>query len=445
MMKKLLLCIMAIAIVKFSHAQLNGTWSATYPFTMTTAQGVPWYCSATSANSVWICANSGNEFMHTQDMGLTWTVSNVSTGAGWGWSSIVGLDSVTAWATFYNSGSGSNGRVYKTTDGGATWTQQTVAYTSASFANFSYFWNANEGITLGDPKNNEYEIYSTMDGGTTWTAVPGANIADPLAGEYGLTDSYCTSGNSIWAGTTGGRILFSHDKGMNWGVMTTMQSTTDYISRVAFRDSLNGMYLSNDAQGNYLGIYKTNDGGATWTMVSDGQTDIGGIFQPLTISYVPGTTGSYVVTAANNGDMGSAYTNDEGVSWTNIDLMARTYVSFISKDYGWSGVIDQNIQSNGASSWAGLIGFNEIDNATNAAVFPNPALDVINVMIQKSENEEVAIEVVDMLGNLVYSTRYTPVTNNFAYQIDAAQLAQGTYMVKVKTNNAETSHRIVKL
>src|SRR5207244_217041 len=139
------------------------------------------------------------------------------------------------------------GGIFKTTDGGATWNQQSAGSTftgTTSFPNSVYFYDANNGFILGDPDYQSsagyFEIYTTSDGGTTWTRVPKANIPTFISGETGLNNVFEVRGATVWFTTTRGRVFKSVNSGLNW---TVANSGAKYPYIVAFADSLNGLVL----------------------------------------------------------------------------------------------------------------------------------------------------------------------------------------------------------
>ena len=130
---------------------------------------------------------------------------------------ITAVDAMTAWAMF-NKNTLTGGGIWKTTDGGTTWNQQGAGtiFDANSFPDVIYFWNANDGVAIGDPNPaTAFEIYTTNDGGANWTL---RTAPAPLANEFGIVNHYAVYGNSIWFDTDNGRVYHSADKGMTWTV-----------------------------------------------------------------------------------------------------------------------------------------------------------------------------------------------------------------------------------
>jgi hypothetical protein len=141
-------------------------------------------------------------------------------------SNISAINDSTAYIACYST-TGQNGQILKTNNGGITWTNiasNTMFTGATNFPDVVHFYDAMNGWALGDPNNtngwgNEFEIWRTSDGGITWTRVPAANIPNPLSGEYGLTNAYTTVGtNHIWFSTSKGRVYYSADRGNTWNV-----------------------------------------------------------------------------------------------------------------------------------------------------------------------------------------------------------------------------------
>ena len=412
------------------------------------------------ANTVWIFAYDGRPLdqgggtypkivSRTTNGGTTWTANNI-TGPGSNTlvSDLSAIDGNTAWVVTAPASAGTNAnRIWKTTNGGTSWTQQTVGYTSGSFANHIYFWDANNGWTSGDPLNGKFEMFKTSNGGSTWTAVPGAPV--PVNGDdftyVGLKE---VVGDNIWMGTSVGRILRSTDRGNTWtgnfspvldfgGVVTCGSSGS-----MAFKDANSGLLIAVDGAGqqgatctptpaNALAtLYTTSDGGANWDAVTPNGTWFFG-----DIAYVPGTANTYVTTGINSAAMGgqgagSAYSTDGGLNWTIIDNIPgieggqRGKVSFLNPTTGWAGYFsDGPSGTQGIFKFSGNLALGVSDNAvkSNLKVYPNPATDIVNISAnRKIEN----VTVMDMTGKKVQSFKA-------GNQINVSSLAKGTYILQV--------------
>ncbi len=154
-----------------------------------------WDLSIADSSTVWGIAQDGDgnavpKFTKNTNGGAQFTVGGFP--ADYAWSNISALDANTAWIAAVTTATGTGGGIFKTTDGGTTWTQQGMdtIFNATSYCDFVYFWNADEGVAVGDPNPDEFEIYTTTDGGTHWIPVPGSFIPDRNEGEYGVYKNF---------------------------------------------------------------------------------------------------------------------------------------------------------------------------------------------------------------------------------------------------------------
>lgn len=354
-MKKLLLFAIPFLIGVISQAQPTWISQATaFPVTSTGVFNV----SAVDANTVWISSYDGSggganflDFSRTTDGGATWTAGVVSAPAGHAWCMIDALDASTAWAMFYNATVGTGGGIWKTTDGGATWNQQGVGtiFNATSFPDVVYFWDANNGFSMGDPNSAEFEIYTTTDGGTTWVPVPAANIPNPLAGEYGIVDHFCVIGNTVWFDTNKGRVYKSTDMGLTWTVGSTgITVPANGAIDVVFWDANNGLARLYNGTTGVNTIKRSTDGGATWTAGT-----ATGNFWGSDVKYIPGTTSKLLSTGAATGFIGSSVSYDGGLNWVDIETSAqRTAIGVVDSNNMWCGGFTTSPTSDGIFKYA---------------------------------------------------------------------------------------------
>lgn len=400
--------------------------------------------SIVDANNVWAIAVDGSgagslvvkEITRSADGGNTWTPTTVALGpgtAGLGLSSISAVSGTTAWISA-NPGTGNIGGVWKTVNSGAAFTKQaTAAFTAASFTNFVYFWDGNNGIAQGDPDPTFFEIYTTTDGGTTWTRVPTGSIpaTSPANNEFGYSNNYYTSGNTIWFGTSSGRLYRSVDKGLNWTV-SQAPNVTDFGSATnggayAFSSPLNGLLVTKLNNK----IYTTVDGGTTYTEII-GAT---GFFNG-DIAYVPGTTNTYVTT----GTTGSSYTLDGGLTWTNIDALQHTVVSFFDGNTGFTGGFTTSATVGGVSKYTGTVLKTDTFNASKFSTYPNPVSD--NVTISNSDNILLTdVSITDINGRTVKTLK---VNNLSEVQMNVAELGAGVYFMNITADTGKVVKKFIK-
>lgn len=354
-MKKLLLLSAMIVIGLQSYSQ----WLPQATGFSQPSRGLN-YIHAVDANVVWAAAYDGlaptvyiQEFTRTVNGGTLWT-PGVIPAAGCGIAMIFALNANTAWAPMFSpTGTHTTQGIYKTTDGGANWVKQASATFNPSlgaFPNVIHFFNANEGYCQGDAVGGYFEIYVTSNGGTTWTRVPSASIPAPLAGEWGVVGYYDAIGDITWFGTNKGRVYKSVDKGNNWTVAQT--PLANKFIKPVFANELYG--IVQDVSAATTGtIAKTEDGGATWTTV----THTGPLYYN-DITYVPGTSSTFISTGAATGFEGASYSFNGGNTWANFEGSAGTQylaTDFVNNSTGWAGGFSTSPTADGVFKYVGTL------------------------------------------------------------------------------------------
>jgi photosystem II stability/assembly factor-like uncharacterized protein len=313
-----------------------------------------YYLSAVDSNIVWGSTVVSSEYTRTVNGGTAWTPGLITNSTGLVSAMIFGMDSLKAYALMVKmSGNDSQG-IYMTVDGGTTWVHQvgTIFTNPNSYPDIVHFFNTNDGVTMGDPVNGEFEIYTTTDGGNVWSQVAGSNIPDPLSNEWGIIGYYSAIHDTIWAGTSEGRVYRSVNKGLNWTV-STAPGMSGKLVKPTFRNGSHGLLLDG-TYGTGL-LCETFDGGETWTQVnytgSNFHTDI---------AYVPGTPNTWVRSGADIGSLGCAYSFDGGHTWTDfLGTSGTPYLSmaWANRHCGWAGGYNTSATEGGVYKFIGQLAF----------------------------------------------------------------------------------------
>lgn len=445
-MKKLLLSLFALSATSASFAQ----WTVQNTnLTNGVSRGVQDF-SIVDANTVWALGYDGTaaaanvqEFTRTTNGGTTWVSGNIEVNdSDQNLTNISAVSGTTAWVGTVHPTDGFGG-VFKTTDGGLNWVQQnptayTTAGTLASFFNVVHFFDANTGLTQGDPIGTgvgEFEVYRTTNGGTTWTAVPAAALPNPVSGEYGYNGGNVAAGNSFWFVTNKGKIYRTTDTGVTWTKLDTPItdfSATAIGGSIYFSDNNNGILLARTgpvATATYT-LYKTSNGGTSW--------DAGTPYtQPYrSLSYIPGSTalvGTGVTGTGASAVYTSALSTNNGTTWSVIDTgTQRTSIAFIDGSTGWAGGFTSATGTGGIFKYTGpALSVKDLASATKLKAYPNPVNDVLQLS-GASLNE---VTVYDILGKQVLS-------QNFAAQdgvsLNVSSLKAGIYLLNATNDLGAT-------
>ena len=410
---------------------------------------VAFYLDAIDANTAWSVGSptlstsySAPQVARTTNAGQTWATSNPPVDAAnvEDFTSFCAIDASNAWMTV--KGPRIPGRILHTNNGGQNWTVQSSAsvYGSRdSFPDMISFLSATEGITVGDPLQTSapLELYRTTNGGTTWDAV--LNSPATLTNEYPLSSPPAVVGNDIWFCTSKGRVFHSGDKGLTW-TATVVDGSVSSLWKVAFRDARNGLACILDEQGQQHRLYRTTDGGATWTNVA-----YTGPLHGLGLSKVPGSA-YYVSTGTNigNGDTGSSYSRDNGQTWVSMETRLDHYITeFVSPTVGWSASFSLNPASGSANRYSGNLLATHTDAALQAglSVSPNPAAGGrFSLQSARPVGSSATVRVFNVAGRLVQQLAWTGTT---PLDLDLSQQAAGLYVLEVQSANGTARQKIV--
>lgn len=150
--------------------------------------------------------------------------------------------------------------LYRTTDGGITWTSQDLAipdaYASSSVLVFApKFFSDQDGIlaVILETQVQSIDFYMTRDGGQSWqsTTVMQNQEAYDIAS---MQDIW------VWSGST---LSVSHDSAQTWASLTPEIPLQGKIQQLEFINPNTGWAISMDSQEN-MHLYQTQDGGNTW-------------------------------------------------------------------------------------------------------------------------------------------------------------------------------------
>jgi photosystem II stability/assembly factor-like uncharacterized protein len=310
--------------------------------------------SPVNSRVVW-AAGTGGTYVLTTDGGQHWKAAIVPGAENLQFRDVEGVNDKVAYLMSIGNNT-TDFRIYKTIDGGATWTIEFTNKTTSAFYDCFAFWTPRRGIAHSDSVNGVFPDLRTPNG-MTWQSIAG-NMPPALLGEASFAASgTCITtqgGRNAWIATGGSkvaaRILATRDGGDTWNAYDTPLKSTPSAGAVtvAFRNPWNGMVAGGDLAFNDSADAATsNDGGKTWTLTKKPPTP-GTIF---CLSYVQGVGNNgakegdhdfdkvVVVTAETEPNFNSgsaAWTPDEGNTWYAMPNVSGFWaVAFATPKAGW--------------------------------------------------------------------------------------------------------------
>lgn len=288
--------------------------------------------SAVNEKIIW-ASGTGGTFLRTVDGGRNWTIGKVPDADKLDFRDVEAFDANTAF--LLSIGEGESSRIYKTTDGGATWRLQFKNTNPKAFFDAFAFWDKTHGIAMSDPVDGKYLLIKTEDG-ETWKVLENGKMANAKTGEA----AFAASGTCILSqgkmnvflasGGNDARVFRSANRGLSWLVSDTPMTkgtAGSGIFSIAMFDKKRGVIVG----GNYEkpeeinnNLAFTNDGGKTWTLGKG----LNGYRSGVT--YVDRNT--IVAVGASGSDLSI----DGGKTWTNLDRENYNAVQARGKKAIWA-------------------------------------------------------------------------------------------------------------
>ena len=349
-MSKRLLAVFVIPTLAFTILSSAATQAKSHQPTLTpqnsgTTQGLI-AVSPVNSRVVW-ASGRGGTFLLTTDGGATWKGAVVPGAEALQFRDVQGVSEKVA----YLQSIGNNPtdfRIYKTVDGGATWTMQFQNQNPGAFYDCFAFWTPKRGISHSDSVNGAFPDLRITDG-QTWQDIS-SNMPPALPGEASFAASgTCVAtqgGRNAWIATGGStiaRVLATRDGGDTWNAYDTplVSSPSAGAFTVAFRDPWHGIVGGGDldpSDPNSARTASSNDGGQSWKL-TNAPPVTGAIFGLSYVGQADGGKegedgGRAVVITANSG--GAAWTPDEGNTWFALPGVTGYWaVAFATPKAGW--------------------------------------------------------------------------------------------------------------
>jgi len=285
--------------------------------------------------------------------------------------------------------------VYKTIDGGKTWSQSLFVNEDTGVTDIAMDHQSPGtlyaaayqrrrtpwGFNGGGPGS---AIYKTIDGGASWTKLT-KDLPEGITGRIGF-DIYRADPSIVYAiieNARAGGVFRSDDRGATWRKMSDVNSRPMYYSQIRI-DPNNDQRIWQLA----ANMFTSDDGGKTW--VQNVVTRIHGDYHGLWIN--PANSNHMI--AGSDGGIHQSY--DRGRSWDFINTIPLGQFYEVSLDNQKPYMVYGGLQDNG--SWAGPSGTLSTEGITNDEWFRTGGGDGFYSVVDVSDPSIIYVESQD--GNV---------------------------------------------
>jgi photosystem II stability/assembly factor-like uncharacterized protein len=355
------------------------------------------------------CGDTGT-VLKTTTGGTMWSNSNSGIPNNINMSDIQFLDENTGYCT---GGVGSiSGKVYKSTNGGTSWTQ--VFDTTGTGFRALFFANSNTGWVAGANGVVKY----TSNGGTSWQS-RNVNISS-------LTDVFAFSEDVVIITGFGsaGSIVRSTNGGQSW-IFTSVPSDFADVRFVAFTNVTTG-YMGGLKFGGNGVMGKTTNGGLNWFVLPgfEGPTPIEG-------AAVSGNTALIVRT-----DDTLSYTIDGGGTWGKQYVQTGGFDKSISIKMGLGCIVGRNSIAVNTGVSVNQISSEIPSKFELAQNYPNPFNPTTSIKFALPKSGFVSLKVYDIAGKEVATLVNEQLTaGTYEHNFNASALSSGVYFYRIDAGN----------
>jgi photosystem II stability/assembly factor-like uncharacterized protein len=369
---------------------------------------------------------------------------------------------------------GISGTILKTTDGGSSWLDKSLPISDSLFG-ISFYDQSTGWVVGGIPFNGGSRIFKTTDAGLNWFEQTGGTTA-------ALTSVFCINSDSVAAAGEYGKIILTYDSGNSWYSQTSW--TIHVLFGIIFTDSITGIGVAgNPGTGLAGSIGRSTDGGVSWTKctgtgiklltaVSFGdnhtgyavgwggtilKTTDGGINWNPQTSNVTSDLWSVSFTSPDTGTTVGAdgtilKTTDGGINWiiqTSGTTSVLYGVFFIDTMTGWivgnDGIILHT--SSGGITGSERKGINDIPTEFLLSQnFPNPFNPSTKISWQSPAGCRTTLKIYNILGREVVTlvNEYRQ-AGKYEMEFNAEKLPSGVYFYKIQAGSFIQTKKMILL
>jgi photosystem II stability/assembly factor-like uncharacterized protein len=282
---------------------------------------------------VWASGSNG-VILKSVDEGKSWARLHVEGGDSLDFRGIVAFSANVAYVM--SSGEGEKSTIYKTTDGGQTWTLQYTDKRTAFFLDSIACVSEKECLALGDPIDRKFVLLKMADG-EHWSPLARETMPSALGSEGAFAASnsclVLSGDKEIFFGTGGpsARVFHSTDGGLTWNVARTLILQGNPSSGIfSLGADVNGHVVAvggdyKEAQNSDSAASYSMDAAKSWQL---SEKQPGGFRSG--VAHVDG--GLWVAV----GPTGEEISTDHGSRWKHTDGLNLNAVTMQDSRTGWA-------------------------------------------------------------------------------------------------------------
>lgn len=229
-----------------------------------------------------------------------------------------------------------SGGVWKTTNHGILWSPIFDNTGENTFGDLAIFAGDSRIIWAGTGEQNNRQssswgggVYRSTDGGTTWTSLglkETASIARVVLHPTDANVAYVAASGNLWRPTPDRGVYRTTDAGRTWTRVLTVDSLTGAVELVMDPRNAQVLYAATyqrlrsafgfNGGGPGSGVWKSTDGGTTWNRIENGLP--AGDKGRIGLSIAQSKPDVLIATIEHAGQAGTYRTEDAGATWRRV-------------------------------------------------------------------------------------------------------------------------------